>query len=850
MKNSRFVVLAEIVSSRWLLFASYTIIICSIIRGLIYTYESKNFPIAADTFDIDLRVAARLSLIGAFICMLLCEKIFPKLTLVSSPNLSLFSRKKILTLIFAAGIAVIYLRYINNALFGDGGFGRASYLALLIATICISIFQFREVLKKYARALLSGFLGLATLLLIMMPLIERAYINQESVIDNEIIISSQKEGSEKKGNLEKFYSLVINPNSNENQETILINFIEVDRNKLVEIEHLKKLAEINNRVDDILLPEILTDGEHTKLVTRLDGLNRKNICYFVSNEYLTKVKNVRQCTSEVLQLENYQDQLAFIDANVDLTYKDGLKGGIYKLINRENQAKALASQMDLKGAVLEPINTLLNSSVRGIFFHHYQAFIEKGFDLEMPSMINSQYGLGPIIFTRLIKNLFSFSAFDSILIGVIFSNLILFIYALSITIYIKSKEIESNPLIIIFGFFIYISYIWLTFNIVAPSLYSIRILPHLILLFGMPLIISGDWKKYSSIGILILYIFYVVSIFYNIDYGFMIFISGLISSLLIKRYKWAISFLIPVLAYLCLKYLLQEDNQPSKLLYYYLAGIGFSGAISPPFYIVAPVFLFLAYFLNNLNFDNLKQKFCINFVFYSACFSLLKGFWSTTLPQIASSFLLFYLFFYCLDLSKIKTFKISEASVKIAYPFKFFVVVSTLLLYFPLSAYQNFKYNNNYNIEYKKYPSLSIFWPSDVRVINKIEEIKNLIDIDDKEISIISNSDALYSLYFEKRIASPYTDLSTFLVSDADRLNASNYFRTSKVQYIILDKVLLDSQNSLMPYQNKFTKQYAISNLYNSKYYMHLSDLAQEMIQDPFYFRCDTSPHFIKLCRK
>ena len=850
MKNSKSDVLAEIVSSRWVLFSSYAILICSIIRGLIYTYVSKNFPIAADTFDIDLRVAARLSLIGAFICVLLGEKLFPKLTLVSTPNLLQFSRSKILTSIFAVGIAVIYLRYINNALFGDGGFGRASYLALLIATICIGVFQFRELLKKYARVLLSGLFGIVTLLLIMMPIIERAYINQESVIDSEIIISSQKEGSEKKRNLEKFYSLIINPNANESQETILINFIEVDEKKLIEIEHLKKLAKINNRVDDILLPEIFQDGVHTKLVTRLDGLNRKNICYFVSDEYLAKVKNIRQCTSEILQLENYHDQLAFINANVVIDYKNALKGGIYKLINREDQAKALASQMDLKSAALEPINTLLNSSVRGIFFHHYQAFIEKGFDLELSSMISSQYGLGPIIFTRLVKNLFSISAFDSILIGVIVSNLILFIYALSISLYIKSKDKDSNPLIIVFGFFIYISYIWLTFNIVAPSLYSIRILPHLMLLFAMPLIISRDWKKYSYIGIFILYIFYVVSIFYNIDYGFMIFISGLVSSLLIKRYKWAISFLIPVLAYLCLKYILAGSDQPSKLLYYYLAGIGFSGEISTPFYIVAPAFLFLAYFLNNLSFNNLKDKFCINFVFYSACFSLLKGFWSTTLPQIASSFLLFYLFFYCLDLAKIKTFKVSMLSVKTAYLFRLFVAASILLLYFPLGAYQNFKYNNNYNIEYRNYPSLSIFWPTDARVINKIEEIKNLIDIDGKEIPIISNSDALYSLYFEKKIVSPFTDLSTFLVSDSDRLSASNYFRESKIQYIILDKALLESQNSLMPYQNKFTKQYAISNLYNSKYYMHLTDLAKEMIQDPLYYRCDTSPHFIKLCRK
>jgi hypothetical protein len=168
---------------------------------------------------------------------------------------------------------------------------------------------------------------------------------------------------------------------------------------------------------------------------------------------------------------------------------------------------------------------------------------------------------------------------------------------------------------------------------------------------------------------------------------------------------------------------------------------------------------------------------------------------------------------------------------------------------FPIIKYTNILYDKNLNIQYKN-NLISDYWATDKKIEDKLTEIQLLDSENRKNLAIISPADSTYSLYLERPIESPFSDLSTFLVNQSDVNMAIDNFIKKKVPYIIIDKTLVTDQNNLIPYENKFTSTYGASNVYNYKYQKHIIDLANITYKDQRYKVCNQTEHFIKICLK
>jgi hypothetical protein len=825
---------------RFLNLFSILILITSLSKFILQTIVQESILLSSDTFNINFEVSNRLIFVLSFIFILTLLKI--NFVNINQKKIALTENKWYVNIVCIL-IYCIYLKYCNDLLFRNNKQISNHLFTILIAILWLlrsSIEIFENKIGIFKKITNNAALITITLVAILFPIFDTHYINEESVVNNEIYLANNRIDESSGYSLNDFYSALLNPSAGKNFKGLTIEIKDLSKiaSNLIILD--SKKAGITNEVNSVLFPTVIQGKDYDVIVTRFDGHHINNICFFVIDRFYSS------CINDLNTLKGL-DILSFINVNVRQEYRESVKNGIEKIIERELLLKEMASLFNLSNKNLKPLISGMNSGVRGIYFHHYHAFIEKGFDFNFSRLISNQYGLGALLYIKFIQDIFDFKIYDSVVISVIITNIYIFAFILCLSYYIKNRNITTNPQLLIFGFLVYISYVYFSVKLEAPSLYGIRFLPHITLI--LLAIIPIQIERISKIYALSLYFLFILAVFYNFEYGVLLGLSATIAALSIKRFKYIILFLLPIIGYLLIKYSYTANDSTNNLFYYYISGIGFNTGTNLEFKIISVIFLLFMILFNSVNLKNPTKNFFITAIFYFFCFSLLKGFWSNEQYQLASSFFFLFVYLYALDVAGIKTVNFGAIKLNTKKITLSISIISILLMVGPIDKYFKFLYDNNLQILYEK-NVMSDYWLTDKKIKDKINEISKLDTENQASLAIISPSDSTYSLFFEKPIVSPFSDLSTFLVNKADVMAAMRNYEDNKVPYIIIDRYLLDDPNSFIPYENKYTSKYISSNILNYKFQRHLIDLARSMIDNSQYKVCDQSLHYIKICRK
>jgi hypothetical protein len=775
--------------------------------------------------------------------------------------LTKISFSKILKILLFILCLYFLTSYCFRFLFTDFKFRTTEHISIIIAVLIISFDilkknpQIKEIVcinNSFIQRITHIILIIIIIFLIFLPLFAKKNINEESVINYNLKLSEdylQKFKKDESFNslttesqANRFFQALLNPNASMGSDDI--HFLILDENfKYINlIKAITRSKNLKNEITNILYPEIVILNDINYIKTRLDGVNIQNICFFLNSEKTT----FTNCIKLVNQM-NKIDVIQFINNNTDEEISKKLIYGINKVIERETYIKEVSGSLNLNMGQLLPILTLYNSSKRGIYFHHYHSLIEKTFNLKSYSQLfESQYGLGPQIFISLIKEVFNIKVYDAILLSIVISNAYVLILILAISCYLKKQYNTTNLLLPLLGFIFFYSFIYFSIENIAPSLYPLRYLPHITLVL-LSLLIFKITKPYSVITTILLYSLYMCSIFYNFEYGFIIYCAASMAFILIKKYLYFVFISVPIMGFFVLKIALGTDKSNNNLIFYYLSGIGFDGSVNINFIIISISLLILIFVFNKYcNFQNNIEMGVTTFLLYFFSFSLIKGFWSATLPQISSSILFLYIYFLSLSIINFNYLKINSIKIPFKYIHISISVILIISLFNPLKNYVSSINNSNLGLKYDS-GVVSNIYQTDSRLTDKINELlslqKPLID----KISLLSPNDSFFSLYFEKSINSPYSDLSTFLISNNDVNNAFNYIIKSKVPYIVVDKNLNLNYNNLVPVQTEYLK-INDSNLYNLKFQLHLYDLYAKLINSNLYNFCGETKSFLKFC--
>jgi hypothetical protein len=751
--------------------------------------------------------------------------------------------------------------YCFKFLFTDFRYRTTEHISIIIAVLIISFDilkknpQNKEIVcinKNFIQRIIHIILIILIIILIFLPLFTKKNINEESVINYNLKLSEdylQKIKKEESLNsltaefqANSFFQALLNPNASMGSDDIHFLILDENFKYINSIKMITRSKNLKNEINNILYPEIVIFNDVNYIKTRLDGVNIQNICFFLNSDKIT----FKNCIKLVSQMDKI-NVIQFINNNTDENISKRLIYGINKVIERENYIKEVSGSLNLNIGQLLPTLTLYNSSKRGIYFHHYHSLIEKTFNPKSYSQLfESQYGLGPQIFISLIKEVFNIKIYDAILLSIVISNAYVLILILAISCYLKKQNNRTNLLLPLLGFIFSYSFIYFSIENIAPSLYPLRYLPHITLVL-LSLLIFKITKSYSVITSIFLYSLYVCSIFYNFEYGFIIYCAASMAFILIKKYLYFVFISIPIIGFFIVKMALITDKSNNNLFFYYLSGIGFDGSVNLHFTIISICLLILIfYFSKYCNFQNTIEMGVTTFLLYFFSFSLIKGFWSATLPQISSSILFLYIYFLSLSFINFNYLKINSIQIKFKYIHILMSFILIISLFNPLKNYVSSINNRNLGLKYDR-GVVSNIYQTDSRITDKINELLSLQQPLIDKISILSPSDSFFSLYFEKSINSPYPDLSTFLISNNDVNNAYNYILKSKVPYIVVDKNLDLNYNNLVPVQTDYLK-INDSNLYNLKFQFHLYNLYATLINSNSYNFCGETKSFLKFC--
>lgn len=636
------------------------------------------------------------------------------------------------------------------------------------------------------------------------------YVNLESIVDYELVSEKANDTARSVPNLE-LLRLQSDPNS---QSTFSNAYYEGEVNDNEIFNQIKRNS-LYAGITSIVPPTVYDNNKFVRV--RVDGRNNVNLCLF-SKYYDSCVKDSSKLSDAVL-ISKYIDDLYSSD--------------LIRVTNGISQRNSFSDLREEEYQKTDNRKELLNySSKRGIYGHHYHAFILGNFNEGLASLYTSQYGFGSSFLVKILQDYFDLSQFDSVYVGIFSANLILILIVTLVYYYNTSR----NGILLVLLAFAYFVFLQCTNWYISPGLYPIRYMPILVLC-----ILIGYYKyEDNRIRDGLLVFCYAISPFYNFEYGVLVTLSAASTFLLARNYRLFGLSLLPVIVSKIIGIFLSGNSYQETLNLYYINGIGFNPVISVYSVLLILIFIIISVGLIwRLGFS-LSKSWTQHFLFIFFVLSLSKFLWSGGIAQGCLSFFIFGLYV-------ISTLNLLESNNQRSFLYGSFVMYVSLVTALSTFHYMNTEFvgSKKFNIEYSE-SEFSKFVKLDSRIVNRLNDVKKLNV--GNPINIISPIDSFYSLYFNRPILSPFPDLSTFLILQSDLNKAFKYIEANS-ECMLVEKILTEDPNKYLPLSNRYTEPYSSYNAANLMYMNNLKSL-YDRIKKSNYFKTNESQYFINFCKK
>lgn len=711
------------------------------------------------------------------------------------------------------------------------GYFKLSYISLNIYhyTIILLLFSFLyfnkifEIFKietnRNIYLIILNILYFSILFTIFLPFLQDKYISNESTISGKAINNIYK----KNDLIENLIHIKVKNQNNieniRNNLTVYSNHV-LFRNNIFNEDTLQIYPS-----EPQLLCLLIDDSNENSNTLKINEYKGFLECY----RYFYKLNNsYTHLESEISRFfSNLRDPSQRLEINKIIKENS-------ELINSET-FKILNLSYEEKNSIKYFIGTSFHTGYIG---HHFNAILQTINDSDSVLKLGTnQYGFGPLFLIKNIKNLFNFTAIDSLLVSTVFVNLFVFIF---LFFYTRKLDIIIK-LYIYLGFYLSIAVTMSLSGVMAPLLYHIRLLPTVLLsiiLFTR----SIDGLKYSVKDYLLIILILLSASVYNFEYGFTLFLALFLSSIKNKKYVYIFPIILLIFCSIIFKSFIPLDvNEYGTNYINYLSRSSKFGSFDLHLFLTLVIIIPIYYFSYKY-YSFLSNNFNKTTVFYITLFLLIKAMWVASGNHLASLFLLlsfliayFHLFHKEYIINKEGVGFISNIFYLTRNLFIYLLFI-TILVFFNTGKF-DIK-NSNLTYEKNKYSDIFLISSDVISKVNILESILKPGDV------VLDTGDNILSLLLSKRITYPYWDISSNLNTPLDIIRIKQKYLKiyNEGRGIIINKDLIKPEHD---FASKFhmiaTPDFTYVNAYIK------SKLIFESIQSSLII-CEENEIFIRFC--
>ena len=430
-----------------------------------------------------------------------------------------------------------------------------------------------------------------------------------------------------------------------------------------------------------------------------------------------------------------------------------------------------------------------NASSTGFFTHHYAAITHTiNVSESIFELASNQYGFGPLLFSKIVKSVWSFwsdnaTSYDAIFVATTLSNLIL---AFVVIAFFRKAPVPSQVLISI-GLILSVLVSFSLNHMFSPMVYSIRYLPSLILFAYLAKRAMSEFKSDNHVSsqnqILIHACFALSLAFYNFEYGLLTASGMILAAILHKNHKVSIAYLCSITLAVWFKMFVGGYAAETSGINYegYFSNFWMSGYFDGilKFLAVGAAIPFAIYLFNRTPKIASFEKDALVILFFMLAF---KACFVGSANHAGPVFLLisFLAVVLLLESNSKGAFTLNDAAA--------YLTVGICLMPIGIIALQGrHGLQNELSFENYQWTKVSKIQPMSSGLSQKMIAAQNIIVDGDL---IISPSDSPIALWTEIQVTRPFFDLSTNILEPPSwNKIKSNYL---DARAIVIDRLISD----------------------------------------------------------
>ncbi len=744
------------------------------------------------------------------------------------------------------------------------GYSFDAFKFSFLISISIFIYFFYHAVKKLKPIIINVSVGALALFVTFLPLVNDGVINVEGALfvkpDSRSFVSRMTayfEGSAPviRADFEEFHDRLVDPKANDQVDRGVIFVSQLDG-----VLALDARTRVPTKLTGLIYPSSVAPAlVGNQLTIRLDGRNVINVCYFrrlAAVDLAGVIETSRgdvSCEEHARRVEfaPANDRRRFLSQYADPAYFEVLSGALALAEDNELRLESLSQKYELTIHDLSPLeSSLFLESVRGSYLHHFQALMSGAFKtLETGSLTWNQYGLGPSTLFMFVARVYSLTTFDAIILSTVATNLVVLFFI----IVSQARSICREISFVLLGYLFCVSLVMFSSEMIAPGLYFVRVLPHIVLiLYLISLINPLSYRSPAKSGLL----FAIVSIclLYNFEYGVMLAASIVIAALVVRAWHFlaATTAALLVIGLPVIGSLVGRAGEAAPY-WSYIVGIGVPSTtgVTGGLSLIGVVLVCISLIAN----VNLRHRTASTFVIISLLLftfiSSIKYWWMVSLNHLGVTLFLLMCVFDYLRRAGGSNGRVEVGPRVTQYLCVGVTLGSWMLVGLAFVSYLSFKPNDAVN-GYVSNARFSSLRDLDWRYVDVERDFVSLAGIPERQagLNVIGSFESYLSLRFGKSINGPFFDYNTSSLIRGGTSAMTKFVKERDVESLVIDRSLLDDPVTFLPVSTgvmptAFDDQ---SNLDRDRH--DLRRLAVRLQSDLGFRICAVNDTFYRLCRR